>query len=80
MITQPFLRLIFAVLLAGISTSAWATGQYIQEIRFFSRSGVDPDNNILYFHGRIGILRPTFDNSRLFAAYRQMMGGRFSDD
>jgi hypothetical protein len=56
MITRPFLRLIFAVLLAGISSTAWATGQYIQEIRFFSRSGVDPDNNIPYFHGRLGIL------------------------
>ena len=80
MITRPFLRLIFAVLLAGISSTAWATGEYIQEIRFFSRSGMDADNNIPYFQGRLGILRPTFDNNRLFAAYRQMMGGRFSDD
>jgi hypothetical protein len=74
------LRLTVAVVLAGLSSTAWATGQYIQEIRFFSRSGMDPENNLPYFHGRLGILRPTFDNNRLFAAYRQMMGGTFSDE
>jgi hypothetical protein len=80
MITRIFLRLTLAVLLSGISSTAWSTGNYIQEIRFFSRSGMDPENNLAYFHGRLGILRPTFDNNRLFAAYRQMMGGAFSDD
>jgi hypothetical protein len=81
MITPAFpLRLALAVLLAGISTTAWATGQYIQEIRFFSRSGMDPENNLRYFHGQLGILRPTFDNKRLFAAYRLMMGGTFTDE
>jgi hypothetical protein len=80
MITRIFLRLTLAVLLSGISSTAWSTGNYIQEIRFFSRSGMDPENNLAYFHGRLGILRPTFDNNRLFAAYRQMMGGTFSDE
>jgi hypothetical protein len=80
MITRAFLRLTLAVLLAGTSGAAWATGQYIQEIRFFSRSGMDPESNLEYFHGRLGILRPTFDNNRLFAAYRLMMGGTFSDE
>jgi len=80
MITRPLLRLALAVLLSGISTTAWTTGEYIQDIRFFSRSGMDPENNLAYFHGRLGILRPTFDNNRLFAAYRQMTGGTFSDD
>ena len=79
MMTRRFLRMALAVLLAGISGTAWATGEYIQEIRFFSRSGMDPDNSLPYFHGRLGVLRPTFDNNRLFAAYRQMMGGTFSD-
>jgi hypothetical protein len=80
MIKRMLLRLTVAVVLAGLSGTAWATGQYIQEIRFFSRSGMDPENNLPYFHGRLGILRPTFDNNRLFAAYRQMMGGTFSDE
>src|SRR5262249_13716467 len=44
-----------------------------------SRSGMDPDNDVPYFHGRLGILRPTFDDNRLFAAYRQMMGLEFTD-
>jgi hypothetical protein len=79
MMTRPILRLALVVLLIGISGAARATGEYIQEIRFFSRSGMDPENNLAYFHGRLGILRPTFDNNRLFAAYRQMMGGAFSD-
>jgi hypothetical protein len=79
MVTRSVARLTLALLLCGIATTARATGQYIQEIRFFSLSGMDPDNNLLYFHGRLGILRPTFDDNRLFAAYRQMMGGSFTD-
>jgi hypothetical protein len=55
-----------------VCPSGWATGQYIQEIRFFSYSGMDLDDNLAYFQGRLGILRPTFDDKRLFAAYRQM--------
>ena len=72
-------RLTLALLLCGIASAAWATGEFIQEIRFFSRSGMDPVSNLPYFHGRLGILRPTFDDNRLFAAYRQMMGGTFTD-
>src|SRR6202051_3241929 len=79
MVTRSVARLTLAVLMCGIGTAAWATGEYIQEIRFFSRSGMDPADNLPYFHGRLGILRPTFDDNRLFAAYRQMMGGRFTD-
>jgi hypothetical protein len=62
-----------------VSSTAFATGEFIQEIRFFSRSGMDPINDLPYFHGRLGILRPTFDDNRLFAAYRQMMGLSFTD-
>jgi hypothetical protein len=68
-----------AILLCGIGTAAWTTGEFIQEIRFFSRSGMDPVDNLAYFHGRLGILRPTFDDNRLFAAYRQMMGRSFTN-
>jgi hypothetical protein len=71
--------LTLALLLCAPAAAAWATGEFIQEIRFFSRSGMDPESNLAYFHGRLGILRPTFDDNRLFAAYRQMMGGSFSD-
>ena len=39
---------------------------------------MDPESNLAYFHGRLGILRPTFDDNRLYAAYRQMMGGSFT--
>ena len=79
MVTRSVARLTLALLLCGLAPAAWATGQYIQEIRFFSRSGMDLDDNLAYFHGRLGILRPTFDDNRLFAAYRQMMGGTFTD-
>jgi hypothetical protein len=79
MVTRSVARLTLALLLCGLAPAAWATGNYIPEIRFFSRSGVDPENNLAYFHGRLGILRPTFDDNRLFAAYRQMMGGTFTD-
>jgi hypothetical protein len=79
MVTRSVARLTLALLLCGIVTAARATGQYIQEIRFFSHSGMDLDDNLAYFHGRLGILRPTFDDNRLFAAYRQMTGGTFTD-
>ena len=79
MVTRSVARLTLALLLCGPATTAFATGQYIPEMRFFSHSGVDPENSLAYFHGRLGILRPTFDDNRLFAAYRQMMGGSFTD-
>src|SRR5450631_3404775 len=79
MVTRSVARLTLALLLCAFAPAAWATGQYVQEIRFFSHSGMDPDDNLAYFHGRLGILRPTFDDNRLFAAYRQMMGGTFTD-
>jgi len=79
MVTRSVVRLTLAVLLCGFPSALWATGQYIPEIRFFSRSGQDPADNLAYFHGRLGILRPTFDDNRLFAAYRQLMGGTFTD-
>jgi Fe-S-cluster formation regulator IscX/YfhJ len=79
MVKRSVVRLTLAFLLGGIAGDACATGQYTQEIRFFSRSGMDLDNNLAYFHGRLGILRPTFDDNRLFAAYRQMLGGTFTD-
>jgi len=79
MVTRSAVRLTLALSLCAIATAAWATGEFIPEIRFVSRSGQDPQNNLPYFHGRLGILRPTFDDNRLFAAYRQMMGGSFTD-
>jgi len=79
MVTRSALRLTLALLLCALPAAAWATGEFIQEIRFFSRSGMDPQSNLAFFHGRLGILRPTFDDNRLYAAYRQMMGGGFTD-
>src|ERR1700692_170607 len=79
MVTRSIAGLTLGLLLCWFAPSAFATGEFIQEIRFFSRSGMDTQNNFAYFHGRLGILRPTFDDNRLFAAYRQMMGGTFTD-
>jgi hypothetical protein len=71
--------LTLAVLLWGLAPAAWATGPLGPEIRFFSRSGQDPQDDLAYFRGRLGILRPTFTDNRLYAAYRIMLGGSFSD-
>lgn len=79
MIRRSIVRLGLALAFCGAASSAWATGNYIPEMRFFSRSGMDGTDELAYFHGRIGILRPTFDDNRLFAAYRLMMGGTFTD-
>src|SRR5262249_3525701 len=68
-----------AILLCGLVPTAWATGPLGPEIRFFSRSGQDPVDDLAYFRGQLGILRPTFTDNRLYAAYRIMLGGRFSD-
>ena len=73
----PLLTL--AILLWGLVPAAWATGPVGPEIRFFSRSGQDPENDLAYFRGRLGILRPTFTDNRLYAAYRIMLGRSFSD-
>ena len=74
---SPLLTL--AILLCGLVPAAWATGPLWPEIRFFSRSGQDPVDDLAYFRGRLGILRPTFTDNRLYAAYRIMLGGSFSD-
>ena len=79
LIMRSTVRLGLALLWCGAASSAWATGQYIQEMRFFSRSGMNGTDELAYFHRHLGILRPTFDDNRLFAAYRQMMGGTFTD-
>ena len=79
MVTRNVVRLMLALALSGTASAAWATGEFIQEVRFFSRSGMDPVDNLACFHGRLGILRPTMDDNRLFAAYRQMMGGTITD-
>jgi hypothetical protein len=65
--------------LCGLAPPAWATGPLGPEIRFFSRSGQDPVDDLTYFRGQLGILRPTFTDNRLYAAYRIMQGGRFSE-
>jgi len=70
--------LTLAILLCGLMP-AWATGPLGPEIRFFSRSGQDPVDDLTYFRGQLGILRPTFTDNRLYAAYRIMLGGRFSE-
>src|SRR5439155_20770738 len=74
----PLLTL--AVLLWGLVPAAWATGPLAPEIRFFSRSGQDPEDDLAYLRGRLGILRPTFTDNRLYAAYRIMLGRSFSDE
>jgi len=68
-----------AILLCGLMSPAWATGPLAPEIRFFSRSGQDPVDDLTYFRGQLGILRPTLADNRLYAAYRIMLGGRFSE-
>ena len=73
----PLLTLV--ILLLGLVPAAWATGPLGPEIRFFSRSGQDPQDDLAYFRGRLGILRPTFTDNRLYAAYRIMLGGSVSD-
>src|SRR6516164_5976212 len=70
--------LTLTVLLWGLGSAAWATGPLGPEIRFFSRSGQDPEDDLAYFRGRLGILRPTLSDNRLYAAYRIMLGGSFS--
>ena len=79
MIARLVARLTLALLFSGLAGAAWATGEYIQDIRFFSRSGTDPESNLRYFRGSLGILRPTFDDVRLYAAYRRLSGGTFTD-
>lgn len=79
MISRSIARVALALLACSLAAPAWATGEYLQEVRFFSRSGMNGVDELAFFHGRIGILRPTFDDNRLFAAYRQMMGGTFTD-
>ena len=74
---SPLLTL--AILLWGLAPAAWATGPLWPEIRFFSRSGQDPQDDLAYFRGRLGILRATFTDNRLYAAYRIMLGRGFSD-
>ena len=53
MVTALFARLILALLVCGVSSTAFGTGEFIQEIRFFSRSGMDPVNDLPYFHDRL---------------------------
>ena len=79
MVIRVTLRLMLALAFCGGVSCAWATGEFIQEARFFSRSGMDGGDNLAFFHGRLGILRPTFDDNRLFAAYRQLVGGTFTE-
>ena len=74
---SPLLTL--AILLWGLAPAAWATGPLWPEIRFFSRSGQDPQDDLAYFRGQLGILRATFTDNRLYAAYRIMLGRGFSD-
>ena len=71
--------LTLAVMLWGLVPAALATGPLGPEIRFFTRSGQDPVDDLAYFRGHLGILRPTFTDNRLYAAYRMMLGGRFSE-
>ncbi len=49
-------------------------------MRFYSYSGVDADSDTAFFKGRLGIIRPSFDENRLYAAYRILLGHPFTDD
>ncbi len=59
---------------------ARASGPFLPMLRFYSVSGVDADSDTAYFKGRLGIIRPTFDENRLYAAYRVLLGHAFTDD
>jgi hypothetical protein len=73
---------VFVCLLAvaGAIAPARASGPFLPALRFYSVSGVDADSDTAYFKGRLGILRPTFDENRLYAAYRILLGHAFTDD
>ena len=43
-------RLALTYLLCAVPTGAGATGEYLQDIRFFSRSGMDQADSLAYFH------------------------------
>jgi hypothetical protein len=72
---------IAALLLAAIGafTPARASGPFLPGLRFYSYSGVDADGDTAYFKGRLGIIRPTFDENRLYAAYRILLGQTLTD-
>src|SRR5215510_2151401 len=44
--------LTLAILLWGLVPTAWATGPLGREIRFFSRSDQDPEDDVAYLGGR----------------------------
>lgn len=73
---------IVAVLVAAIGAlaPAHASGPFLPGLRFYSYSGVDAEGGTAYFKGRLGIIRPTFDENRLYAAYRILLGRNFTDD
>jgi hypothetical protein len=72
----------FALLVAAIDAlpPAHASGPFLPAVRFYSYSGVDADSDTAYFKGRPGIIRPTFGENRLYAAYRILLGHSFTDD
>ncbi len=73
----------FALALTALVTMglpAFASGPFLPQLRFFSHSGQEPDNGITYFKGQLGILRPSFTENRLYAAYRILLGQGFTDD
>lgn len=71
----------FALLVATIDVlaPAHASGPFLPALRFYSYSGVDADSDTAYFKGRLGVLRPSFGERRLYAAYRIMLGHNFTD-
>src|SRR5262245_49507159 len=54
-----------AVVLCGLMSPAWATGPLGPEIRFFSRSGQDPQDDLDFLRGHLGILRPNLTDNRI---------------
>ncbi|HEX4192699.1 MAG TPA: hypothetical protein VHY80_06360 [Stellaceae bacterium] len=72
---------VFALSIAALSalTPARASGPFLPAIRFYSASGIDADSDTAYFKGRIGIIRPSFGENRLYAAYRILLGHPFTD-
>ncbi len=80
MIRAVFFAFALLVAASGAFAPARASGPYLPALRFYSYSGVDANSDTAFFKGRLGIIRPTFGENRLYAAYRILLGHNFTDD
>lgn len=80
MIRAVLFAFVLIVAAIGAFAPARASGPFLPALRFYSYSGVDADSDTAYFTGRLGIIRPTFGENRLYAAYRILLGQAFTDD